>query len=276
MRAYVLGGEEGVAPDHDGHRGHDEHARGQEDPPGTPALQHDRPPFGSELPELAEHVAGVSFHEGAELRRARHAAGSGERLGELGRGEVAQRPLVDPLRIRAHREHQHHVAQVDRLPPRRGSYLDEEHVDQQQLPVADHEIARLDVPVRDPRVPHGADKLQPLVDHAVVDVGFADLHGAMEELGDQHVLALWRDLHDAVRPGGRHAHVLQQAKGVVLVLGEPPHRLERMLVFQGAVEDGPPELVPAVGAHVALGVELGEQVLVRVSLDLQPQRCRAC
>ena len=48
-----------------------------------------------------------------------------------------------------------------------------------------------------------------------------------------------------------------------------------MLVLQRAVEDGPPQLVPAVGADVALGVELGEQVLVRAALDAQPQRRRA-
>src|SRR6185312_3757043 len=102
MRAYVLGGGERPSPDHDDQRGHSKYARSQEDPPGTPALQHDRPPFGSELPELAEHVAGVSFHEGAELRRARHTAGGCERLTELGRGELAQGTLVDTLRVAPH------------------------------------------------------------------------------------------------------------------------------------------------------------------------------
>ena len=48
-----------------------------------------------------------------------------------------------------------------------------------------------------------------------------------------------------------------------------------MLVFQRAVEDGPPQLVPAIGADVALGVQLGEDVLVRPPFDAQPQRRRA-
>jgi hypothetical protein len=41
---------------------------------------------------------------------------------------------------------------------------------------------------------------------------------------------------------------------------------------EGAVQDGPPQLVPAVGADVALGIELGEQELIRAVLDPQPQR----
>ena len=45
-----------------------------------------------------------------------------------------------------------------------------------------------------------------------------------------------------------------------------------MLVLQRAVQDGPPQLVPAVGADVALGVELGEHELLRAAFDPQPQR----
>ncbi len=95
------------------------------------------------------------------------------------------------------------------------------------------------------------------------------------EPGDQHVLPLGRDLHDAVRPGRADPDVLQQAQGVVLVGDQAPHRLDRRFVFQGAVQDGPPQLVPAVGADVALGIELGEHELIRAALDPQPQRCRA-
>ena len=120
-----------------------------------------------------------------------------------------------------------------------------------------------------------ADQQQPLVDHRVVDVGLADFDGAGVELGDQHVLTLGGDLHDAVRPGRADPDVLQQAQGIVLVGDQAPHRLERRLVLQGAVQDGPPQLVPAVGADVALGVELGEHELIRAALDPQPQRCRA-
>ena len=92
------------------------------------------------------------------------------------------------------------------------------------------------------------------------------------EFGDQHVLAFGRDLHDAVRPGRADPDVLQQAQGIVLVLDQAPHGLEGVLVLQGAVQDGPPQLVPAVGADVALGVELGEHELLRAAFDPQPQR----
>ena len=95
------------------------------------------------------------------------------------------------------------------------------------------------------------------------------------ELGDQHVLTLGGDLHDAVRLSRADPDVLQQAQGIVLVGDQAPHRLERRLVLQGAVQDGPPQLVPAVGADVALGIELGEQELIRAALDPQPQRRRA-
>ena len=55
---------------------------------------------------------------------------------------------------------------------------------------------------------------------------------------------------------------MQQAQGVVLVGDQAPHRAEGILILQRAVQDAPPQLVPAVGADVALGVELGEEVLV--------------
>ena len=63
--------------------------------------------------------------------------------------------------------------------------------------------------------------------------------------------------------------------GVVLVLDEPAHGLERRLVLEPAVEDGPAELVPAVGPDVVHRVELGEQVRVGVAGDAEPQRGRA-
>ena len=113
-----------------------------------------------------------------------------------------------------------------------GRTCDEGHVDQQQRPVADHQVARFDVAVGDPGVPQLADQPQPLVDHLVADVGLADLDSIFEELGDQQVLTLGRDLHNAVGPGRTYPDVLQQAQGVVLVLDQPPHRLERVLVLQ--------------------------------------------
>ena len=73
-------------------------------------------------------------------------------------------------------------------------------------------------------------------------------------------------------PGRADPGILQQAQGIVLVGDQAAHRLERGLILQGAVKDGPPQLVPAVGADVALGVELGEQELIRAVLHPQPQR----
>ena len=141
-------------------------------------------------------------------------------------------------------------------------------------PAADHEVARLDIAVGDPGVPQLADHCQPLVDDRVVDLGLADFDSVFEELGDQQVLTLGGDLHDAVGPGGADPGLPQHVEGIVLVFGQAPHRLERGLVLQGAVGDGPPELVPAVGADVALGVQLGEHELLRAALDPQPQRGR--
>ena len=53
---------------------------------------------------------------------------------------------------------------------------------------------------------------------------------------------------------------LQPQQRVVLVLHKAAYRLEGCLVLQRAVQDGAAQLVGAVGAHVAFGVQLGEQV----------------
>ena len=97
--------------------GDGEHPGGQGDPPDAPALQDDRWPLRGEGAEFAEQVAGVAFHECAQLGRAGDPAGGGERFRELVGGEVGQCPPVDALRVAADREYQHHVAQVDRLAP---------------------------------------------------------------------------------------------------------------------------------------------------------------
>src|ERR1022692_4101237 len=87
--------------------------RGQANPADAPALQHDRAPLRGKLAELGEQVAGIAFHEGAQLRRAGDPAGGGEGLGQLGLGEIIQRLPVYPRGVGADRENQHHVAQVD-------------------------------------------------------------------------------------------------------------------------------------------------------------------
>ena len=99
------------------------------------------------------------------------------------------------------------------------------------------------------------------------DLGVADLHGALEELHHDHVLALRRDLDDAVGLGRRKAVVVHQPQRVVLVLHEAPDRVERRLVLQRPVQDRAPELVPAVGANVVLRVELREDL----ALSLRPR-----
>ena len=110
---------------------------------------------------------------------------------------------------------------------------------------------------------------------AVVDVGLADLDGAVEELGDQQVLPLRGDLHDPERVRHGQPGVGEHAQDVVLVLHQPAHAVVGLLVLQPAVEQRPAELVPAVGAHVRGRVELAEHVRVRVALDGDPQRRRA-
>ena len=145
---------------------------------------------------------------------------------------------VHALGVGAHGEDEHHVGEVDGLPPRRRADLREGHVDEHDVAVLDQQVGRLDVAVSQPAVPEPADHGQALVDHAVVDLGVADLLGAVEELGDEQVLALGRELHDARRRGRRDAGVAHQPQRVVLVLHQPPDALERRLVLEAAVEDG--------------------------------------
>ena len=112
---------------------------------------------------------------------------------------------VHALGIGAHREDEHHVGEVDGLAPRRRSHLHEGDVDEQHLAVAHEQVGRLDVAVREPGVPELADQHEPFVDDVVVDLGVADLLRAVEELGDEQVLAGRRHLDDAVGRRGRDA-----------------------------------------------------------------------
>src|SRR5215831_10606701 len=176
---------EGGDADGDGDRRDTEDGDDEHHPPGSPALQGDRPPRRGERAELAEQVTRVSLQERTQLGRARHPAGGGERLSEFIGREVVERAAVHPRRVRAYGKNQHHVAEVDRLSPWRGTDLGEEDVDQQQLPAADHEVPRLDVAVRDAGIPELPDEQQPPVDDFVIDLGLADLDGTGEELGDE-------------------------------------------------------------------------------------------
>ena len=108
---------------------------------------------------------------------------------------------------------------------------------------------------------------QAVVDHLVGDLGLAELDRAGEELGDQQVLPFGGELDHAVGSGAGQAGVAAQPQGVVLLLDQPADGVERLLVLQPPVEQLPAELVPAVGAQVAAGVQLAEQLSGRVALD---------
>ena len=106
-------------------------------------------------------------------------------------------------------------------------------------------------------------------------IGVAELDRAVEELGHQQVLPLGRELDEAVRLGAGHAGVADDAQRVVLLLHQPTHGVERLLVLQPPVQQLPTELVPAVRAQVGARVELAEQVRRRRALHPEAQRRRA-
>src|SRR3954447_24998671 len=99
----------------------------------------------------------------------------------------------------------------------------------------------------EPRIPQLADQLEALVDQLLVDLGVTDLLRAVEELRDEEVLAFRRELDDAERRRGLDARVVEDSCGVVLVLDQTSHRLERRLVLESAIEDRSAELVPPIG-----------------------------
>ena len=85
-------------------------------------------------------------------------------------------------------------------------------------PSLDEQVGRLDVAVGEPGVPEPTHERQALVDDLIVDLGVADLDGAVEELGDEHVLTLGCQFDDPQRRGCRDAGVAHHPQGVVLVL----------------------------------------------------------
>jgi hypothetical protein len=151
-----------------------------------------------------------------------------------------------------------------------GAGLHEGHVDQQQPPVAHQQVGRLNVTVGQAGVPQPADDRQAVVDHLVVDLHLAELHRAGEELADQQILPLRGQLHEPERRRAGQPGPLHQRQRVVLLLDQPPHGVERLLVLQPPVQQLPAQLVPAVGAQVALGVQLTEQQPWRVARHGDP------
>ena len=180
--------------------------------------------------------------------------------------------LVDAAGAAAQRQAQHHVGQVDRLPPRCRAHLRERHVDQQQVAVADQQVGRFDVTVGQPRVPHPADDQQPVVNDRIAGVGVTQLHRTGEELGEQQVLPVRREFHKAVRLRARQPGGPAQAQRIVLLLDQPPDALERLLILEPAIQQLPAGLVPAVRAHVRTRIQLAEQVSARRPGPPQPHR----
>ena len=115
------------------------------------------------------------------------------------------------------------------------------------LAVADQQVGGLDVAVGQPGIPQLADDAEAVVDHALVDLGLAQLDRPVEELRHQQVLPLGGELDHAVGPRGGQAGVATHAQGIVLLLDEAPDSVERLLVLQAPVEELAAELVPAVG-----------------------------
>ena len=130
------------------------------------------------------------------------------------------------------------------------------------LAVADQQVRGLDVAMGEAGVPQPADE-QPglrrspvVVDRRRSPISFA----AVEELGDQQVLALGGDLDDAVGGGGRDAGVAQ----------EPQRRSPRTRPAGGPIGTAPRPRARRRGSSgractsgrpdVVHGVELGEQV----------------
>ena len=122
----------------------------------------------------------------------------------------------------------------------------------------DQEVRGLQIPVGEPRVPETPNEIEAPVDHGVVHVRVAEVPASLEELRDEHVLAVRRQLDDAVGSRDADPCVAERAKRIVLVGHEAPHRAHRRLVLQLAVQDLPDHAIPTVGARVAGGVHLGE------------------
>ena len=102
--------------------------------------------------------------------------------------------------------------------------------------------------------------------------GTPSLLGILEELGDDEVLVVRRQLDDAVRVGDADAVIGQEAQRVVLVGGEAAHGADRRLVLELAVEDRATDAVPAVGALVTRRVDLAEQAGSVVERHAQRRR----
>ena len=184
--------------------------------------------------------------------------GGGEPLRDLIGREDRRRSRVHPVRVRAQRQAEHHVREIDGLAPRRRPHLQSRDIHELEVALHHQEVRRLEIPVSEPCVPEMPDEVEALVDHGVVHVRIAEVPAPFEELRDEHVLAVRGQLDDAVGPCDANPCVAERAKRIVLVGHEAPHRAHRRLVLQLAVQDLPDHAIPAVGSSVAGGVHLRE------------------
>jgi hypothetical protein len=96
--------------------------------------------------------------------------------------------------------------------------------------------------MRQASVPQPPDDRKAVVDDLLVDGGLAQLDRSVEELGDQQVLPVWGELHKPVRDRAGQPGALHQRQGVVLLLDQPPHRVERLLVLSRPYSSSRPSL----------------------------------
>src|SRR5204863_1869913 len=95
---------------------------------------------------------------------------------------------------------QHDVRQIDGLSPRGGADLEPGDVDELEMTFTYQEVRRLDVAMRHPDVPEGPHESETLVDHRVVDPSLSQVGRVREELRDEHVFAVRRELDRAEGP----------------------------------------------------------------------------
>jgi hypothetical protein len=105
-------------------------------------------------------------------------------------------------------------------------------------------------------VPERADRSQRIIDDDVIHFSVEQFVSAVNELGNQQVLAFRRDLCESIRGRCIEPRLAHHVKHAILVLHEAPDRRKRCLVFQSAVEEGATELVPATATPIVVGTAI--------------------
>ena len=182
------------------HGGHD-HGQQQPDPADAPALDPDRRrPGGQQAEELGVQVAALGADHPAQLGGQGQPAGGGERLGDLVDGELPQRPLVDLFgRWTAAPGTSIMLARSTAWRHGRRAELGEATSMSSSRPSRTSRLAGLMSRWARPASHSLRTMRRPSSMMRVVDLGLAELDGAVEELGDQQVLPLRGELDEAVR-----------------------------------------------------------------------------